>query len=92
MTIDLSPLVEKLNTLEDSYLRLLELMENKQVNSEPKIVNMDGLMEYRPEIGSRSNVYKQISNGLPHSKRGGRLFFKLDLIDEYLYPTNKTNK
>ena len=86
------------NPFEKIYLKLGEL-ENLVLNvanntsrllnvaedSEPKIVDLDGLVKARPFIGSRSTIYKKVSAGLiPHSKRGKRLIFDLKVIDEWL--------
>jgi len=61
-----------------------------QINKvqEPKqnqVVDLDGLLQARPFIGSRSTLYKKISKGLiPHSKQGKKLYFDLNEIDEWL--------
>jgi len=57
----------------------------KQEKPENKVVDLDGLLIARPFIGSRSTLYKKIAKGLiPHSKQGKKLFFDLQLIDQWL--------
>ena len=49
------------------------------------IVDLTGLLEARPMIGSRSTLYKKVSKGLiPHSKQGKKLYFNLEEIDRWL--------
>ena len=58
--------------------------------SEPKVVDLDGLLQARPILGSRSTLYKKISNRiLPHSKRGKKLYFDLEEIDRWLLANKK---
>lgn len=55
------------------------------VETEQKVVDLDGLLVARPYIGSRSTLYKKISKGLiPHSKQGKKLYFDLNEIDAWL--------
>ena len=55
------------------------------LNTQTKVVDLDGLLAARPIIGSRNTIYKKASNGLiPHSKRGKKLFFDLHAIDQWL--------
>lgn len=50
-----------------------------------KVVDLNGLLEARPILGSRSTIYKKVYKGLiPHSKRGKKLFFDLKKIDAWL--------
>ncbi len=52
---------------------------------ELKVVDLDGLLESRPFIGSRSTIYKKVSRGeIPHSKSGKRLIFDLNEVDKWL--------
>jgi len=57
----------------------------QQIPHEPKIVDLDRLIELRPIVGAKSTIYKKASAGtIPHSKQGKRLFFRLSEIDEWL--------
>lgn len=62
-------------------------------DSSPKVVDIDGLIEARPFIGSKVTVYRKVSKGeIPHSKQGKRLIFDLNEIDKWLLSNNvKTN-
>lgn len=54
-------------------------------NQQSNIVDLDGLLEARPYIGSRSTIYKKVRIGLiPHSKEGKKLYFDLQEIDKWL--------
>lgn len=54
-------------------------------SQQPKIVDLDGLLNARPMVGSRSTVYKKACRGIiPHSKNGKRLVFDLHVIDQWL--------
>lgn len=60
------------------------LIQNTE-DQQPKIVDLDGLLEARPMVGSRSTVYKKAAKGeIPHSKSGKRLIFDLHVIDQWL--------
>ena len=57
----------------------------KQIAHEPKIVDLDRLLELRPIVGAKSTIYKKASAGtIPHSKRGKKLYFQLEEIDAWL--------
>ncbi|MCB0553023.1 MAG: helix-turn-helix domain-containing protein [Phaeodactylibacter sp.] len=57
----------------------------KPGESHAKVVDLDGLIQARPFIGSRSTIYKKVSRGeIPHSKSGKRLIFDLNTIDDWL--------
>ena len=57
----------------------------QQIPHEPKIVNLDRLIELRPILGTKSTIYKKASAGtIPHSKQGKRLYFQLSEIDAWL--------
>lgn len=50
-----------------------------------KLVGIDQLIEACPFIGAKGTVYKKVSNReIPHFKKGKRLFFDLDQIDQWL--------
>lgn len=50
-----------------------------------KIVDLNGLLQARPFVGTRSTIYKKVSRGeIPYSKSGKRLIFDLELIDSWL--------
>lgn len=52
---------------------------------EKRVVDLNGLLSARPEIGSRSTIYKKTHQGIiPHSKQGKKLFFNLEKIDNWL--------
>lgn len=89
-----------LNFLTDQQARLLfrqELetffsthLKEKTEESTVRVVDLDGLIEARPFIGSRSTIYKKVSRGeIPHSKSGKRLIFDLNTVDEWLL-SNRT--
>ena len=68
----------------ESFFRenLKHTIGNKE---ESKVVDLTGLLTARPFLGSRSTIYKKISNNLiPHSKEGKKLYFNLSEIDEWL--------
>jgi len=55
-----------------------------------RVVDLDGLLKERPIVGSKSTIYKKVMKGdIPHSKRGKRLYFDLDTIDDWLL-SNRT--
>ena len=57
----------------------------QQIPHEPKIVDLDRLIELRPIVGAKSTIYKKAAAGIiPHSKQGKRLYFQLSEIDEWL--------
>lgn len=66
---------------------------NKSSDTSPKVVDIDGLIEARPMVGSKPTVYRKVSKGeIPHSKQGKRLIFDLNEIDKWLLSNNvKTN-
>lgn len=54
-------------------------------SSQNSVVDLKGLLEVRPFIGSQSTIYKKVALGLiPHSKQGKKLFFDLAEIDNWL--------
>ncbi|MCB0704037.1 MAG: helix-turn-helix domain-containing protein [Saprospiraceae bacterium] len=54
-------------------------------DSEPKIVDLPGLIKARPIVGTMSTIYKKVASGqIPHSKRGKKLYFNLEEIDKWL--------
>lgn len=60
-------------------------LETSSDKSDSKIVDLNGLLEARPFVGSRSTIYKKASLGLiPHAKQGKKLFFHLEEIDQWL--------
>lgn len=60
-----------------------------QTSPHRNIVDLTGLLEARPILGSRSTLYKKVSKGLiPHSKQGKKLYFNLDEIDHWLLANN----
>lgn len=85
-----------LNFLTDQQVRAIMRQEleqfflekstnTQQEKSENRVVDLDGLLVARPFIGSRSTLYKKVSKGLiPHSKQGKKLFFDLQVIDQWL--------
>ncbi len=79
----------RLNRLEGLLLELKndtipQLLDSNN-DSNTKIVDLTGLLAARPIVGTRSTIYKKISRGLiPHSKRGKKVYFNLDEIDEWL--------
>lgn len=66
----------------------------KDTPEQSKVVDLDGLLKARPFIGSRSTIYKKVSDGIiPHAKNGKRLIFDLQVIDEWLLSNRiKTSK
>ena len=63
----------------------------RQETDEQKVVDLTGLLEARPFIGSRSTIYKKAYQGLiPHSKRGKKLYFDLKEIDAWLLANKVT--
>ena len=62
-----------------------------QQPQQSKVVDLNGLLNERPEVGSKSTIYKKASLGLiPHAKNGKKLYFDLQEIDEWLL-ANKVN-
>ena len=54
------------------------------------IVDLDGLLEQRSFIGSKSTIYKYVHRGqIPCSKRGKKLYFDLREIDKWLLANRK---
>jgi len=52
---------------------------------EPEIVDIDGLIKYRPFLKSKSKVYSLVNKRMiPYYKPGKTLLFKLVEVDEYL--------
>lgn len=76
-----------------NVLREMQLSDDTN-DFQPRIVDLDGLLEARPFIGSKVTVYRKVSKGeIPHSKQGKRLIFDLNEIDKWLLSNNiKTNK
>jgi len=54
-------------------------------NQHTNVVDLDGLLKARPILGSKSTIYKKAAKGqIPTSKRGKKLFFSLEIIDDWL--------
>jgi len=71
--------------VEKAVSKALAAHESNAIQPERKVVDLNGLLEARPIIGSRSTIYKKVYRGLiPSSKRGKKLYFNLDEIDEWL--------
>ena len=73
------------NIVEQAVKKALDNYNIVESKEENHVVDLDGLLIARPFIGSRSTLYKKISKGLiPHSKQGKKLFFDLQVIDQWL--------
>ena len=73
------------NIVEQAVKKAIEDYQPQAANPQNQIVDLSGLIEARPHVGSRSTIYKKVSNGLiPHSKRGKKLFFDFAIIDQWL--------
>ena len=80
------------NRLANLETLLLELKDSTlpelikgSIHKEPKIVTLEKLIELRPVLGSKSTIYKKTHSGtIPHSKRGKKLLFNLERVDEWL--------
>lgn len=79
---ELSIINKRLDSIQNvSIPKLGELIKPQ----EPRIVDLNKLIELRPQVGSKSTVYKNTANGIiPHCKRGKRLLFELEKIDTWL--------
>lgn len=88
--INLNPLFEELKRINNEIAVLKELVEDKHVEHQHKIVDLDTLIKLRPLLGSKSTIYKKVHAGqIPHHKSFGKLRFNLEAIDELLYPSKK---
>lgn len=73
------------NIVEQAVKKALEEFQAKETKTENQVVDLNGLLEARPHIGSKSTIYKKVYQGLiPHSKRGKKLYFDLKEIDAWL--------
>ena len=73
------------NIVEQAVKKALEEFQTKEAKTDKQVVDLNGLLEARPNIGCKSTLYKKISKGLiPHSKRGKKLYFDLNEIDAWL--------
>lgn len=78
-------LAARLTNIETLLLDLKHGQPNSSTQPQKRVVDINGLLEERPFIGSRSTIYKKVSKGLiPHSKSGKRLIFDLQIIDDWL--------
>ena len=82
------PLPELQEVFQEELKKFFESNTVKVKQDQPKtrIVDLEGLLKERPIVGkSKSTIYKKVMDGkIPYSKRGKRLYFDLDLIDEWL--------
>lgn len=80
--IRLSRIEEILKKLTDESLPEI----NRKISVSPiNIVDIDGLIQHRPLLGSKSTIYKRCSEGtIPHGKNGHKLIFDLRAIDKWL--------
>ncbi len=82
------PIIIRLENLEIAVKKLICSISNSENKFiEPKIVDLNGLLKYRPIVGKKSSVYKLVHEGrLPYHKPIGskNLYFLLEEIDNYL--------
>jgi len=80
----LEQIQKELTEIKKQNKLILEML-NKVQSSEPEIVNIDGLIKYRPFLKSKSKVYALVNKReIPFYKQGRNLIFKLKEVDEFL--------
>ena len=68
---------------------ILEKLESFP-NSEPEIVNIDGLIKHRPFLKSKAKIYAMVNRrAIPYHRQGRNLLFKLSEVDEFLTSKDK---
>ena len=72
--------IQRIMQIQDSILEKLNTEK-----AEPEIVNIDGLIQYRPFLKSKQKVYAMVRRrAIPYHKQGKNLLFKLSEVDDYL--------